>query len=302
MSNLDDDYRVLDLEPGASLEEVNQAYKDLAFVWHPDRLPKDNLRLQEKAQKKLKELNQARDRLRKLQSSPPAAKTNAKTSATSTRANREPHSRSETRPASSDYRSSDYRTPPPRYQSYQPPPRHASNYSSSSSSSYGGYSSYQSPHSASDRQSERSSENSSVRRSESYRAAAPTPTVSPRSQPDMSGTNLSGADLHEKDLSNRNLSNANLSNANLSDAFLHKVNFSGADLSGANLFRANLLEANLAQANLQGANLIGADLSGADLRGANLQGARIGVSDRLMVKLTGAKLTGLVMPDGSIHT
>ena len=67
MSNLDDDYRVLDLEPGASLEEVNQAYKDLAFVWHPDRLPKDNPRLQEKAQKKLKELNQARDRLRHRQ-------------------------------------------------------------------------------------------------------------------------------------------------------------------------------------------------------------------------------------------
>jgi uncharacterized protein YjbI with pentapeptide repeats len=42
-------------------------------------------------------------------------------------------------------------------------------------------------------------------------------------------------------------------------------------------------------------------LSGADLRGADLRGARVGVSDKVMVKLTGAKLTGLIMPDGSVH-
>jgi len=35
-------------------EAVNQAYKDLAFIWHPDRIPKDNLRLQQKAQEKLR--------------------------------------------------------------------------------------------------------------------------------------------------------------------------------------------------------------------------------------------------------
>ncbi|NJR67103.1 MAG: J domain-containing protein, partial [Leptolyngbyaceae cyanobacterium CRU_2_3] len=64
MSDLERHYRVLGLEPGASLEEVNQAYRDLAFIWHPDRLPKDNPRLQEKAQEKLKELNQAREQLR----------------------------------------------------------------------------------------------------------------------------------------------------------------------------------------------------------------------------------------------
>jgi len=33
---------------------VNQAYKDLAFIWHPDRIPKDNLRLQQKAQEKVR--------------------------------------------------------------------------------------------------------------------------------------------------------------------------------------------------------------------------------------------------------
>ncbi|ARV59099.1 molecular chaperone DnaJ [Nostocales cyanobacterium HT-58-2] len=66
MSELEQYYRVLELEPGATFEEVNQAYKDLAFVWHPDRLPKDNTRLQEKAQKKLQEINEAREQLRLL--------------------------------------------------------------------------------------------------------------------------------------------------------------------------------------------------------------------------------------------
>ncbi|MTJ51513.1 molecular chaperone DnaJ [Anabaena sp. UHCC 0253] len=63
-SELERYYRILELEPGATLEEINQAYKDLVFVWHPDRLPKDNLRLQHKAQEKLKLFNEARDRLR----------------------------------------------------------------------------------------------------------------------------------------------------------------------------------------------------------------------------------------------
>ncbi|MGB3613268.1 MAG: J domain-containing protein, partial [Elainellaceae cyanobacterium] len=66
MDDLERWYRVLDLEPGASMDDVNQSYKDLVFIWHPDRIPKDNTRLQQKAQEKLKQLNQARDRLRTL--------------------------------------------------------------------------------------------------------------------------------------------------------------------------------------------------------------------------------------------
>ncbi|PLZ82106.1 J domain-containing protein, partial [Fischerella thermalis] len=62
MRELERYYRVLDLEPGASLEEVNQAYKDLAFIWHPDRIPLENQRLREKAQKKLQEINEAREK------------------------------------------------------------------------------------------------------------------------------------------------------------------------------------------------------------------------------------------------
>jgi preprotein translocase subunit Sec63 len=47
---------MLGLKPGASQEEVNQAYRDLVNVWHPDRFA-DNQRLQKKAEEKLKEIN-----------------------------------------------------------------------------------------------------------------------------------------------------------------------------------------------------------------------------------------------------
>ncbi len=63
MSELERYYTLLDLEPGATIEEINQAYKDLVFVWHPDRLPKDNHRLQKKAHDKIKALNQAREKI-----------------------------------------------------------------------------------------------------------------------------------------------------------------------------------------------------------------------------------------------
>ena len=49
---------ILGLHPGASQEEVTQAYKDLVNVWHPDRFS-NNLRLQKKAEEKLKEINAA---------------------------------------------------------------------------------------------------------------------------------------------------------------------------------------------------------------------------------------------------
>ncbi|WP_448604278.1 J domain-containing protein, partial [Thermoleptolyngbya sp.] len=84
MKDLEHYYRVLDLEPGASLEEVNQAYKDLVFVWHPDRIPTDNERLHQKAQEKIKEINQARDRLRTFLKSNAGANATPNPSAQST--------------------------------------------------------------------------------------------------------------------------------------------------------------------------------------------------------------------------
>lgn len=59
-------YKILELENGATFEEVKQAYKDLATVWHPDRFC-NNARLQQKAQDKLKELNQAYEQLKSHQ-------------------------------------------------------------------------------------------------------------------------------------------------------------------------------------------------------------------------------------------
>lgn len=59
-------YRILDLEPGASAEEVHQGYLDLTWVWHPDRFA-GHPRLQQKAQCKLQELNEAHERLRSFQ-------------------------------------------------------------------------------------------------------------------------------------------------------------------------------------------------------------------------------------------
>lgn len=64
-------YEILELNPGASFEEVKQAYKDLVKVWHPDRFSQDP-RLQRKAQEKLKEINQAYEKLKSYRSGPHA--------------------------------------------------------------------------------------------------------------------------------------------------------------------------------------------------------------------------------------
>ena len=55
-------FRVLGLPVNASLEEVREAYKDLVKVWHPDRFA-NHPRLSAKAEEKLKEINNAYERL-----------------------------------------------------------------------------------------------------------------------------------------------------------------------------------------------------------------------------------------------
>ena len=65
MRDIDQYYKILELDPGASLEQIKQAYRDLAKVWHPDRFAHDQ-RLQEKAQEKMKEINEAYDQLQSL--------------------------------------------------------------------------------------------------------------------------------------------------------------------------------------------------------------------------------------------
>lgn len=55
-------YRILEVEPDASLDEVKRAYRELVKVWHPDRFFHD-LKLQQKAQEKLKQINAAYERI-----------------------------------------------------------------------------------------------------------------------------------------------------------------------------------------------------------------------------------------------
>lgn len=68
-------YQVLEIEPGASQDEIKQAYKDLAKVWHPDRFSNDT-RLRQKAEEKLKRINAAYEFLKshQLQVSPSKVK------------------------------------------------------------------------------------------------------------------------------------------------------------------------------------------------------------------------------------
>jgi hypothetical protein len=55
-------YELLGVAPGVSAHELKTAHRDLAKVWHPDRFAHDP-RLQQKAQDKLKEINEAYDQL-----------------------------------------------------------------------------------------------------------------------------------------------------------------------------------------------------------------------------------------------
>ena len=61
-------FAILELDRGASPDEVNQAYKDIVNVWHPDRFS-NNPRLKQKAGEKLKEVNVAYETLKSYLSS-----------------------------------------------------------------------------------------------------------------------------------------------------------------------------------------------------------------------------------------
>jgi hypothetical protein len=55
---LEECFQILGIEPTDSITEIKSAYRDLLFVWHPDRFP-DDPRLQAKAHERLREINEA---------------------------------------------------------------------------------------------------------------------------------------------------------------------------------------------------------------------------------------------------
>jgi DnaJ domain len=55
---LEECYRLLEVDAGASAEEIRRAHRDLTKVWHPDRFG-DDAALRRKAEEKLKAINEA---------------------------------------------------------------------------------------------------------------------------------------------------------------------------------------------------------------------------------------------------
>lgn len=63
MHTFETHFQLLELDQTATLDEMKQAYRDLVMVWHPDRFGQ-NVRLREKAERKLKQFNQAYEHLK----------------------------------------------------------------------------------------------------------------------------------------------------------------------------------------------------------------------------------------------
>ena len=65
MADLSAYCRALDLEPGASIDQVKIAWRDLAQIWHPDRFA-SNERLKAKAEEHLKQINESYHRIARV--------------------------------------------------------------------------------------------------------------------------------------------------------------------------------------------------------------------------------------------
>jgi len=61
-------FDVLELDSNASIDDAKQAYKDMVNIWHPDRFS-NNPRLKQKAEDKLKEINEAYEMMQPFLSS-----------------------------------------------------------------------------------------------------------------------------------------------------------------------------------------------------------------------------------------
>jgi len=62
MTTIEKHFQTLDLAPGASLDQIKQAYRDLVQIWHPDRFA-HSPRLRQKTEERLKEINASYEQL-----------------------------------------------------------------------------------------------------------------------------------------------------------------------------------------------------------------------------------------------
>jgi uncharacterized protein YjbI with pentapeptide repeats len=221
-------YGILGLEPGASAEEVKQAWRDLAQVWHPDRFA-GNERLRQKAQEKLTEVNEAYQILRD------------ESAGQRTRASREPYASPTNnhwqRPEDGLDTAIDQRALllhegvnawnlwRKKYTDVRPDLRGAN-----------------------------------LRGADLAGADL--------REANLSGAILVGTDLYKANLSAARLAKAKLASADVSRATLIATDLTSANLEGADLSSADLSQAKFVKAVLTGTNLIGASLEGADLSGA----------------------------------
>lgn len=65
-NTIHEDYEVLELKPGTSLDNIKKAYKKLVKKWHPDIFPEHRPKAQEKAHRMFRHINDAYTRLTKL--------------------------------------------------------------------------------------------------------------------------------------------------------------------------------------------------------------------------------------------
>jgi uncharacterized protein YjbI with pentapeptide repeats len=122
---------------------------------------------------------------------------------------------------------------------------------------------------------------------------------------DLSGVNLQGEDvsidLRLAILVGAKLNRAEFWNSDLRGADLRNADFRNAKLRGIDLRGANLSGADLRGANFSGANLSGVSLLSARLKGVNFSDANLYRADVLEKVLLTAKLSGAIMPDGTVN-
>jgi curved DNA-binding protein CbpA len=221
-------YGILGLEPGASAEEVKQAWRDLAQVWHPDRFA-GNERLRQKAQEKLTEVNEAYQVLRDESAGQrKRAASEPYSSPTNNRWQR-PENGFDTvidqRALLLNEGVNAWNLWRKKYADVRPDLQGAN-----------------------------------LRGADLAGADL--------REANLSGTILVGADLYKANLSAARLAKAKLATADASRATLIATDLTSADLENADLSSTDLSQARLVKALLTGANLVGASLEGADLSGA----------------------------------